>query len=340
MQDSPVLIRKAGADISPQEEEILQKGLELRTYDRIVDMGKLYDALFHTESNQDTPKIKKAHHKGHRLRLCPIKVSFFLRKYWYLFLPAFFLFLGIAAAFYLYQNTLTGNKVMAVPLHLQDITDDKALYDDAGTWTSLNCGTVSAFSDSYAFSCSLYFPKHVFKAEPSKIKIEYWLDMVHDDICFGTTDSTYYLNLIHEGDETFCVAYDAQTGNLCPPRERAVPYECSDEGNYYKLKIENLPYLPLMHKEDSSALTAIDTERGGDVVVNMKISGIGQNLSSFVYLDDIVLKDNGKTIVSFDCSVESLYGYNYFYRYESSDGERQEEGLPEITTIYNSLLRQ
>ncbi|RKI28932.1 hypothetical protein D7V82_08825 [bacterium 1xD8-6] len=49
-----------------------------------------------------------------------------------------------------------------------------------------------------------------------------------------------------------------------------------------------------MHKGDTSALTAIDTERGGDVVVNMKISGIGQNLSSFVYLDDIALKDNGR----------------------------------------------
>ena len=38
--------------------------------------------------------------------------------------------------------------------------------------------------------------------------------------------------------------------------------------------------------------------------------------------------------------VEILYGYDYFYRYKSSDGERQEEGLPEITTICNSLLRQ
>ncbi len=117
--------------------------------------------------------------------------------------------------------------------------------------------------DSYTFSCSLYFPKHVFKAEPSKIKIECWLDMVHDDICIGTTDGTYYLNLIHEGDETFCMAYDAQTGKLCPPRERAVPYECPDEGNYYKLKIENLPYLPAMHNGDTSTLTAIDTKRGG-----------------------------------------------------------------------------
>lgn len=87
--------------------------------------------------------------------------------------------------------------------------------------------------------------------------------MVHDDICIGTTDGTYYLNLIHEGDETFCMAYDAQTGKLCPPRERAVPYECPDEGNYYKLKIENLPYLPAMHKGDTSTLTAIDTKRGG-----------------------------------------------------------------------------
>lgn len=52
MQDKPVLLRANGADVSEREEGVLLQGLELRTHDRIQDMEKLYDALFHSGCNE------------------------------------------------------------------------------------------------------------------------------------------------------------------------------------------------------------------------------------------------------------------------------------------------
>lgn len=325
MQDKPVLLRDAGAEISEYEESVLQKGMALRTQDRIPDMESLYDALFHSRHSESLRREDAS---------CNDRRTLFLKKrLWIpgLAITTIIIVFCAIAAFQRRNPQPAGNKVIAVPLYFEEDFDDENSRKDYGTWFSINCKTVSKFSDSYTFSSSIYLPKQAFGAESSRLLIRFWLDMDEENYHVGTTDSIYSLELVHEKDETFLVASDAE-GEIQTTQEIAGYCKLHDIGSYYKIETKNIPYRSEMHNS-SSIVKPIDTGREGIVTLNIKLQASGRKNSSFAYLDDLTVRDDGKLLHYFDCSIESLYGYSYFYADERLNGEIRRVYSPEIEVI-------
>lgn len=335
LQDVPVQLREKGADVSEYEESVLLRGMELRASDRIADMRKLAQALF---AKQETPDRLQDQDDSISVRELTDKVGGVswdgrktTRAEWKQrrFVPALILGAAMSLGGWAIWNLQSiqpepnANKAIIAPVYYGRMKMDAENYDEYGTWISLNCGEVAAFSESYTYSCCLYIPKAVCAQDSSQVWVRFWMDLSAGEEVIGTTDSIYNWKLLNESGEIFPVVEDS-AGVLVEELEYDKFFFIQEEGDYYKLEIKDLPYSPMMHvqKEGWKDFVAIDTQRGGQIVVNTKVSGISALSSCNIYLDDIVIKDNGTVIKSYDCSVESLYGRGIFYEYDGEDGEK------------------
>lgn len=269
MQDKPVLFRTNGADVSEYEESVLLKGMELRTQNRIPDMEKLSDAIFHSVQNGHMPKedvINKS------------RMALPHRKYQWLLLSAVIVLLCVAFVSG-YQNMQhTGNKVIAVPLYFKEQAEK---VDDFNTWVSIK-GTVKAYSDTYTLSCNIYLPKKEFKEKPLYVWIHSRLDLGGDDYDGGTADITHNLRLLYEKDEMFLVP-DGADDIMLRQMEKKGYYQLYDAGDYYKVTITDFPYRSEVHfGEGDEVMAPIDTSRGGELTLNINLSARGQELSSLI----------------------------------------------------------
>lgn len=333
LQDTPVALREAGAEVSEYEESVLQKGMALRTHDRIPDMEKLYDALFHSHEQQagqpyqhglvasddyENPQEEGAFYKGLQALL--------FGKFWYFILLA--VVVGICAgAFDYYRDRQSGdNEAIAIPLYFEEVSDDE-IYD-IGTWCGVGFGEVAAFSEVYTFSCSLYFPKRIFEEELGQIYLRFWMDLYVGDIVIGTIDGIYESILVCEGNQAVCLQYNRKEDTLS---EDETYFTVQDVGDFYKLEVKELPYTLEMHIENYTA--PIDTGRGGEIFVNLKASGAGQTMYCAFYADDIEIRGDGAVVHYFDCSAESLKEHGYFHNCEWSDGTTQHTNNPMVKPI-------
>lgn len=321
MQDKPVLFRANGADVSEYEEGVLLKGMELRTHDRISDMEKLYDALFRFGHNGNMRKenmVRRSRMALHR------------RKFRWLLLSVAAILLCVASVSGYRNMQLTGNKVIAIPLYFKEQIEEEY---DFNTWFNIR-GTVEAYSDSYTLSCNIYLPKKAFKEEPLCIWIHSRLDIGGDGYDGGTADIIHNLRLFYDKDEIFLVPDDANDVMLRQMKKEGY-YQLYDAGDYYKVAIRDFPYCSKVHfGEGDEVMAPIDTSRGGELALNINLSASGQEFLSVAYLDDIILKDNGSEVYSFECSRKSLYGYEYFCNYKKPDGGQEETRTLEIEEIY------
>lgn len=346
LQDVPVQLREKGADVSEYEESVLLRGMELRAGDRISDMRKLAEALLakpetpcRLPEQDDSISVKALTGKageGSWDRKKTTRADWKQRR----FIPA--LILGAAVslggwAIWNLQNLQPesdSNKAITAPVYYGRMKMDAENYDEYGTWISLNCGEVTAFSESYTYSCCLYIPKAVCAQDSSQIWVSFWMDLCTGEEVIGTTDSIYSWKLLNESGEIFPVVEDS-AGILVENFEYDKFFYIQEEGDYYKLEITDLPYNPKMHvqKEGWRDFIAIDTQSGGQIVVNTKVSGISALSSCNIYLDDIAVKDNGTVIKSYDCSAESLYGRGIFCEYDGEDGEKIQMNDPKPEKI-------
>lgn len=320
MQDKPVLLRDGGAEISEYEEGVLQKGMALRVQDRIQDMERLYDALFHSSGEKQPVTSLQAAEKPAKTR----------RHRWFWgFAAVSIMFCMIAFLGYCNMRP-DSNKVIAVPLYFEEQAGEEY---DFSTWINIR-GTVEAYSDTYTLSCSIYLPKEAFKEEPLCVWIHSRLDLGGDGYDGGTADIIHNLRLLYESNEMFLVADDANDAELREMEDKEY-YQLYDAGDYYKVEIRDFPYRSEVHfGEGDKVMALIDTSRGGGLALNVNLSASGQELSSVAYLDDIVLKDNGREVYSFDCTRKSLYGYEYFCNYKRPDGEEGMIRTPDIEEIF------
>lgn len=319
MQDKPVLLRDIGAEISEYEENVLKKGMALRTYDRIPDMQKLYNMLFHI---RQTGNIYKKDTPGkHWLLFC--------QRRWQVFILAASIVCVIAFSSY-YNMRPGSNKVIVVPLYFKENIEDEF---ESSTWVNIR-GTVNAYSDAYTLSCNIYLPKQAFKKEPLSVFIHSRLDIGGEDYDGGTMEILYNLRLLYENDEIFLVPDNVQD-NVRRIAEKERYYHLYNTGDYYKVEIKDLPYHQEVHFGDcNEVLLPVDTSRGGELALNINLSASGQKLSSAACLDNIILNDNGMEVYSFDGSWESLYGYQYFCNCLQPDGKEERTETPEIGQIY------
>lgn len=319
LQDKPVLLRDAGAEISEYEEGVLQKGMALRVCDRIPDMQRLYDELFNIQQIDNLYK-KNTSRKSQGMLL--------RRKYWCFFLLLISILFAVVIFSHSYNTRADGNKVVVVPLYFEKNIENNF---DVNTWVNIR-GTVAAYSDTYTLSCSIYLPKQAFKKEPLYVWIHSRLDIGGEDYNGGTMEILFNLRVICEKGELFIVPDDGQD------YVRKIIkgyYQMHDVGDYYKVEIKDLPYQKGVHfGEDSGVLVPVDTSRGGELALNINLSAGGQKLSSAAYLDDIILKDNGDEVYSFDGSWEGLYEYQYFCECLRADGKEEIVKTPEIGQIY------
>ncbi len=340
LQDTPVRIRKNGADISTYVEDVIKKGMELRTCDRIADMNQLLESLSgdedlseHTEADirklsvntKASARRIKAEQKGQMVLFAVVLAVFF-----------------IASKFFHQSEDSIGktavNKAIAAPVHFRNYTEDMDNWYETGTAILLGCGDVAAFSKDYTFSCSLYLPKAACAADGEKMIVHWWLDMDDEknDCHIGTTDSLYVFSLLQVQDEVFpVVTAEHRTGDvLLEKSDYTRFFHIQEAGDFYRLDVTELPYHKLLHNEDGTDRTiAIDTSRSGQIGIGLMVTGLNQSFSSYIYLDDIVIRDKGTVIKSFDCSAESLYGHFYAYEYDDDNGLRIQVDAPQLSAI-------
>lgn len=340
LQDEEIHPRESGADLSEYEEGILLRGMELRASDRIADMHQLAEALFANQQVADTGKAEVNLSEGEETgrigvgRIKPARVKWKKRRFVLALFLATAVFSGLWAVSGLPKlqsgSEPTQNKAIAFPVYYGRM--DEELQEDDGTWVGLNCGEVAAFSESFTYSCSLYIPKEVCGEESSRVKVEFWMDLSVGEEVIGVLDSVSAWELLNEHGEVFPVAEENES--VMEESEYGKFFRMQEEGDYYKLEVTELPYQSRMHLpvENFQGYFAINTDCGGSITVNFKVSGISAIPSCKVYVDDIVVKDNGTVLKSYDCSVKSLYGRPLFYEYNNGDGKKvqMDHPVPEV----------
>lgn len=330
LQDTPVRISEKGADISPLREKVLKKGLALRASERIADMEQLFEMLFEqpeeTEEMHGDRTDSAGKWNGKRTPY---------RKRRWMILAAGTAFFCMAGIFFFRSFESSSNKVIAAPVYFRDVSVESSDWINTGTRILLGCGDVDAFSESYTLSCSLYIPKAACRKDGSKVNLIWWLDMdnTDTDVHIGTADSICCWNLINSQNEIFPVIED-RAGNVQRNSEYESIFQIEEKGDFYMLKVRDLPFEGRLHSEDGSDRNiAIDPSQSGRIGIGMHVTGLNQSLSSVVYLDDIVIKDHGTVIRSIDCSAKSLYDYWYMYEYDGEDGQMVSVERPELSVI-------
>lgn len=341
LQDMPVRLRKEGADISADGEEVIKKGMELRASDRFADMNQLLEALSgvkelsgHTAADSGKPLVYKKAGAGHTKA---VKIK------WMSLVPVILAVFLLTGLFFFQLQSGDGskktavNKAIAAPVCFRNYTEEMDGWEETGTVIMVGCGEVAAFSKDYTFSCSLYLPKAACAADGDKMFVHWWLDMEDEKTGhIGTTDSQYVFSLLRTQDEVFPVVMaDDHTGDiLVDQSDYSRLFQVKEAGDFYRLDVTELPYCELLHNEDGTdRKIVIDTGRSGQIGTGLMVTGLNQSVSSQIYLDDIVIRDKGTIIKSFDCSAESLYGHFYCYEYDDASGQRIQVDEPQLSPI-------
>ena len=324
LMDEPLMLRENGADVTPSEETVLLKGMELRTRDRIPDMGQLYRELFLLPANaEETDQFNEVAKKQEEVKASGEKWLLRMHRKWIpakkmLVLPVVMAIMG-GSLFYFGQDIKQEpNKVIQAPIIFEPAAeeDDGTVYS---TWISVNCGEVESFSDSYTYSYNIYIPKAACADEHSIVSIATWMDLRDDDMTVGTCDSSWRYSFIHEDKEFFPVVWDDKKERYLQQEEYDMCFHVYELEDFYRLQMQDAAINSRMHVgENYKSLQKVPQGRSGELVINVQVAleKLCESFSSVVYLDDIVIKDHGTVIKSVDCSAQSLYGRSYFYRIE------------------------